>query len=63
MEQQGIEMGEQAFDFLQQSIIGNEHRLNKTFEAKLIKRDSSRRLSAQNSSIEKRSHLNSASAY
>jgi len=63
VEQQGIEMGEQAFDFLQQSIIGNEHRLNKTFEAKLIKRDSSRRLSAQNSSIEKRSHLNSASAY
>ena len=44
VEQPGIEMGEQAFDFLQQSIIGNHQRLNRTFEARLITRDSSNRL-------------------
>ncbi len=41
IEQPGIEMGEQAFDFLQQCIIGNDQRLTRTFEARLIIRDSS----------------------
>ncbi len=41
VEQPGEEMGEQAFDFLQQSIIGNASDLSKTFDARLIIRDSS----------------------
>ena len=41
VEQPGMEMGELAFDFLQQSIIGNKTKLQKTFDARLIIRDSS----------------------
>lgn len=45
VEQPGEEMGEQAFDFLQKAIIdGNKSmRLAKTFEARLLVRDSSLR--------------------
>jgi len=39
--QPGKEMGELAFDFLQQVIIGNDSKLSKTFDANLIIRDSS----------------------
>lgn len=43
VEQPGVEMGEQAFDFLQKAIIdGNKHLpLSKTFEARLLVRESS----------------------
>jgi len=41
VEQPGIEMGEQAFDFLQQNIIGGASRLERTFEARLVVRQSS----------------------
>jgi len=41
IEQPGEEMGEQAFDFLQQSIIDGSKKLNKTFPARLIVRGSS----------------------
>ncbi len=41
VEQPGIEMGEQAFAFLQQNIIGGVSRLERTFEARLVIRQSS----------------------
>jgi len=41
VEQNGKQMGEQAFDFLQQTIIGNVSQLKKTFDARLIVRESS----------------------
>jgi len=50
VEQPGIEMGELAFDFLQQSIIGNKTKLEKTFEARLIIRDSSVKTDQKNTS-------------
>lgn len=41
VKQSGEAMGEMAFDFLQQSIIGNNNNLQKTFDAQLVIRDSS----------------------
>ncbi len=41
VEQPGSEMGEQAFDFLQQTIIKNNSQLKRIFEARLIIRESS----------------------
>lgn len=41
VEQPGSAMGEQAFDFLQQSIIGNNSKLSRIFDARLIVRGSS----------------------
>lgn len=43
VEQPGEKMGELAFDYLQQIIIGNNRVLKKTFDAKLIIRNSSAR--------------------
>lgn len=43
VEQPGEEMGELAFDYLQQIIIGSNRVLKKTFDAKLIIRNSSAR--------------------
>lgn len=41
VQQPGVKMGEQAFDFLQQCLIGNTSKQSRTFEAKLIIRESS----------------------
>ena len=41
VEQPGREMGEQAFDFLQNSILNNSSKLKRTFDARLIVRESS----------------------
>ena len=41
VEQPGEEMGELAFDYLQQIIIGNNRLIKKTFDARLIIRNSS----------------------
>lgn len=41
VEQPGEQMGEQAFDYLQQIIITNSNQFKKTFDAKLIIRNSS----------------------
>ncbi len=39
--QPGADMGEQAFDFLQQILIGNSSKLSRTFDARLLVRESS----------------------
>lgn len=41
VEQPGVEMGEEAFDFLQQIMLGNNTLLKRTFDARLIIRGSS----------------------
>lgn len=43
VEQPGFDMGAMAFDYLQQTIIGNPRVLKKTFDARLIIRESSLR--------------------
>ncbi len=43
VEQPGVEMGEEAFDFLQQIMLGSTEILKKTFDARLIVRGSSTR--------------------
>jgi len=43
VEQPGVEMGEEAFDYLQQIMLGSSTILKKTFDARLIVRGSSTR--------------------
>ncbi len=53
VEQPGMLMGEQAFDFLQQTIIDNSSTLERTFEARLVVRASSLRNHIQTSTVTK----------